>query len=91
MDKGTELGNRVQRDSSSVKLAPNVGLEASKGPMGGNKGRNRTYDRYFKSFGLRKSFVKAFLDLEIFRKVLVVGPFLAHAVQEPLAVGHNQW
>jgi len=30
-----ELGLWIQRDSSAVKLAPNVGLEASKGPMGG--------------------------------------------------------
>jgi len=39
VDKGTELGHWVQRDSSTVKLAPNVGLEASKGPMGGQQGQ----------------------------------------------------
>ena len=36
------------------------------GPWGGNKGRNRTYDRYFRNFGLGKNFAKAFFDLEIF-------------------------
>ena len=30
MDKGTELGYGVQRDTSAVKLAHNVGLEALK-------------------------------------------------------------
>jgi len=31
-------------------------------------------------FGLRRNFVKAFLDLDFFQEVLVVGPFLARAV-----------
>jgi len=54
-----ELGHRIQRDSSAAKLAPNVGPEASKGPMeGGIKDKNRTYDQGFKRFGLRKNFVK---------------------------------
>jgi len=30
VDKGTELGYWVQRDTSAVKLAPSVGLEALK-------------------------------------------------------------
>jgi len=30
VDKGTELGHWVQRDTSAVKLAPNVGHEALK-------------------------------------------------------------
>jgi len=34
-----ELGLRIQRDSSAAKLAPNVGLVASKGPMGGHHGQ----------------------------------------------------
>jgi len=36
VDGYTELGFRVQRDSSAAKLALNVGLEASKGPMRGH-------------------------------------------------------
>ena len=42
-------------------------------------------------FGLRRNFVKAFLDLEVFSKSFSSRAFLARVVQEPLAVGHNQW
>jgi len=60
VDGDTELGYRVQRDTSAAKLAPNVGLEASKGPMGGIKGKNRTYDQV----------IKKALDLENISKIL---------------------
>jgi len=35
VDGDTELGHRVQRYLSAAKLAPNVGLEVSKIPIGG--------------------------------------------------------
>ena len=31
------------------------------------------------------------MDLEIFQKILVIGPLLARVVQESMAVGRNQW
>jgi len=73
VDGCTELGFRVQRDSSAAKLAPNVGLEASKIPLGGlrpNKDRHRTHDDKLGVTVNHLPFtVNAFSDLEIFRKI----------------------
>jgi len=59
-----DLGLRIQRDSSAAKLAPNVGLEASKGPMGGKKGKDRTHDQA----------TREVLDLENISKILQKRP-----------------
>jgi len=61
VDGDNELGYRVQRDPSAAKLAPNVGPEASKGPMGGAlRARIETYDQV----------IKKALDLENISKIL---------------------
>ena len=80
MDGDTELGFGVQRDSSAAKLAPNVGLEASKIPVGGavgpiGPGIEPTSISWSDEKSSPSHCKGIFLDLENFWKISGAGPF----------------